>query len=179
MIEKVDLKQCKRVLEVGGGYGRNAHIILSLNPNLKYVIVDIPPASFVSTRYISELFPDKKIFKARAFDSFDQYRNEILEADVVWLLPNQLELLPDNFFDFALSISTLGEMKEDQIAKYLDCFERLVDGFVYIKQWYISHNPFDKLKIDDIQKYSKKNWKKIYFGMSKTNPEFFESIHRV
>lgn len=177
--ETLDLNKCNRVLEVGGGYGRNAHLILSLNPNVKYFIVDIPPANYVSTRYISELFPNKKIFKARFFDDFEEYRHEILEADVVWLLPNQLDLLPENFFEFGLSISTLGEMTESQIAKYLDNFERIINGYLYIKQWHVSHNPFDKMKIDDIQKYRKKSWKKMYSRTVKSNSEFFESMHKV
>ena len=98
------------VLEIGGGYGRLAHALLVTQNIGKYIVVDIPPALHVSRWYLERLFPDAKFFSFRPFDSWDAVREEIEAADLIFLLPHQIEYLPNNYVDASVTISSLHEM---------------------------------------------------------------------
>ena len=62
------------VLELGGGYGRVAWVFLHEFPRSRYIMCDIPPALGIAQQYLSELFPDRRIFRFRHFDSASRGR---------------------------------------------------------------------------------------------------------
>lgn len=122
MLEALGGKEPARILEVGAGYGRTAHALLSLFPRAAYTIVDIPPALEISRWYLTNLFPDRDLtfVDARVAD-------------------------PVEDFDLALTISSLAEMTSAETARYLALFERLAapGAVVYLKQWAHWLNPVD------------------------------------
>src|SRR6266542_3793636 len=147
MREAVDFQKCERVLEIGGGYGRDAYVILGLNPGVQYTLVDVPPALWVAQRYLSSVFRSRPVFRVRGFRSYDEVREEMEQASIVCLLPHQLELLPDRRFDLSTSISSFGEMGPTQIRTYFKALERLTKGHFYMKQWKVSQNAFDRVSL--------------------------------
>jgi putative sugar O-methyltransferase len=179
MREGVAFDSCRRILEIGGGYGRDAHVILSLHPQLQYTMVDIPPALFVAQRYLSEVFPELKVFRVRDFESFEDVAEEMEEASIVFLLPHQLKKLPADRFDLVINISSFGEMTRDQIDEYFDQIDRITHGHLYTKQWQISKNPFDKLVIKVSDYPVKPVWTRIFLRPCAVQPEFFEALYRV
>lgn len=74
------------VCELGAGYGRNAYVFLSIFKNSKYIIVDIPPALYVSQEYISEVFPSKKIMRFSNFTTLEEVSDEFNSADIIFLV---------------------------------------------------------------------------------------------
>jgi len=58
--------------ELGAGYGRNAYMFLNVFLRGKYIVIDIPPALYVSQEYLSSVFPDKKVLTFRCFDLFEE-----------------------------------------------------------------------------------------------------------
>jgi putative sugar O-methyltransferase len=131
-----------RVAELGAGYGRLAWVFLA-GTSARYFIVDIPPALYVSQWYLTRLLPDRKIFRFRHFERFDDVRAELEAADVAFLTPNQLTVFPDGWFDVFLSISTLPEMQVEQVENYLAIMARLARRGVYLKQWREHVNALD------------------------------------
>jgi putative sugar O-methyltransferase len=125
----------KRVMEIGAGYGRLATVFLDASPGTKYWIVDIPPALYVSQRYLSEVYPDKKIFRFRPFDRFSDVEQEVNDSDICFFLSNQIEMLPDKSVDVSLCVSNLHEMTRAQIVHYFQQIDRLTSGTFYTKQW--------------------------------------------
>ena len=125
----------KRVIEIGAGYGRVATVFLDANPGAKYWIVDIPPALYVSQRYLSEVYPSKKIFKFRPFERFSDVEQEVNDSDICFFMSNQIDLLPDKRVDVSLCISNLHEMTRAQIVHYFRQIDRLTSGTFYTKQW--------------------------------------------
>ena len=162
MSEVVSFNNMHTVLEIGAGYGRNAHVTLSLNSHIKMVLVDIFPALYISQQYLSSIFKKKKIFKAQKFSSYSDIKNEIDEADIIFLLPHQLEYFPDKFFDFTLNISSFGEMSLKQIHWYFRQINRLTRHYFYTKQWNVSKNPFDGLELTKNDYPYPATWKQIY-----------------
>ena len=53
-------------------------------------LVDIPPALYVAQRYLSSVFEDRKIFRFRPFDDFDQVQSEFEDAHIIFLTPNRV-----------------------------------------------------------------------------------------
>lgn len=179
MQEGVRFDKIKTVLEIGGGYGRNAHVILSLNPGIRLILVDILPALYIAQRYLSSVFKDRKVFKAKNFTSYEEVKDEIESASIVFLMPQQLELLPDKYVDLCINISSFGEMNVEQIRWYFSQMDRLTDKYFYMKQWKVSQNPFDGLilKKDDYPFFV--NWQKIYSRDCAIQTEFFETLYQV
>lgn len=167
-----------RVAEIGAGYGRLAFVFLSALP-AKYAIFDIPPALYVAQRYLSEIFPDRRIFKYRDFNDFEEIREEYENSRVAFFLPHQMELLPPKYFDVFASISSFGEMRHEQINNYFRLIDRLCRGFFYNKQWRDSVNRFDDIRVksDDYPYFS--SWEKIFTRTAPVQNEFFEALYKI
>ena len=131
-----------KIAEIGAGYGRLAHVYSATQPG-QYFIFDIPPALYVSQWYISDVIGEDKIFKFRAFDHLEDVEDEMSKASVVFLTANQISKFPEHYFDLMLSISTLPEMRREQIQQYIEILRTKSDRFIFLKQWKSWHNPQD------------------------------------
>ncbi|MCW4117008.1 putative sugar O-methyltransferase [Aurantimonas sp. MSK8Z-1] len=167
------------VLELGAGYGRLAHAILNTQRVKRYVIVDIPPALYASQWYISTLFPDLKVFTFRPFDSWDAVREEAEAADVLCLLPHQIEQLPDGFVDIALTVSSLHEMLPQQADNYLQQMARVSRHMIASKQYWVYNNPYDELVLRQEDYAWPAGFERIVLKNDPLNPVFFVEVrHR-
>jgi len=175
----VDVDRLGRVLEIGGGYGRDAFVFLSRHPDLKYVMVDIPPALFLAQRYLMSVFPRHRVFRFRDFNSLEEVREDIEAASVVFLMPHQLEMLPDDWFDLTINISSLGEMTREQICWYFDQIDRTTRGSFYTKQWKLSKNPFDGLELTENDYPVPDHWSVVMKRECAVQVEFFETVYRI
>ena len=112
------------VVEVGAGYGRTAYTLLSLFPNMEYTVIDIDPAIRISEHYLTQLFPGRNLR---------------------FLTPDRVDEIDNNSISLAVSISSLQEMRREQVLEYLTVFDRILDanGTIYLKQWAEWFNPED------------------------------------
>jgi len=161
------------VLEVGAGYGRNAFCNISLLPELKqYIVVDIPPALYLSQTYLSEVFPDKKVFKFRSFGAFEEIEKEFIESNLVFLMPEQLSLLPKDYADLILAIDCLHEMDKEQVVKYFNEFDR-VGKQLYFKCLQKTGRQFFQWEEYPVNQ----KWKEIINRPTFVPAQYFESIY--
>jgi SAM-dependent methyltransferase len=117
----------RSIVEVGAGYGRTAYVLLKLYPQAAYTVIDIEPALTISRWYLTSLFPRRYLR---------------------FLQPDAASLLGDRSADLVLSVSTLQEMRPDQVASYLGLFDRIArGGVVYLKQWGRWTNPVDDVTL--------------------------------
>jgi len=177
MLEHVPMGTLVNVLEIGGGYGRNAFVASTLHPHVKYIMVDIPPALYIAQRYLSSVFPERRIFHVQDFSGFSQVKEAFDEAKFVFLLPHQLALLPDKLVDLVINISSFGEMTERQVADYFFHTDRVCRGFFYFKQWKTSPNPFDKLELGERDYPLKPHWRELYHRECAVQTQFFEALY--
>jgi putative sugar O-methyltransferase len=111
----LDGRRPKSILEVGAGYGRTAYALLTLYREARYTVVDIEPALTIARWYLTSLFEP---------------------ARLRFLHPEEAEELATGSTDLAISISSLQEMRRDQLARYLELFDDVAaGGVVYLKQW--------------------------------------------
>jgi putative sugar O-methyltransferase len=169
------------ICEIGPGYGRNAFVHLTLQNNVQYILVDIPPALFVAEKYLTEVFPGKKIFKFRDFNSFSQIKEEFENSDICFLLSSQLQSLPESYIDMFVNISSFHEMRMAQIKYYFREMERILKkgGLLYMKEWIKSQIPFENVTISYKDYPFHELWKKIFFRRAKIQTEFFEALYKL
>jgi putative sugar O-methyltransferase len=169
--EGCDLREVRRVMEFGAGSGRLAFNLLSNCSNMKYVIVDIPPALFISQTYLTQLWPDKKHFVFRDFESFSEISDEFRNSDVAFLMPSQALLLPDKCIDLAIAINCFQEIPKDLIDSYFDMIDRLANKF-YLKAYATPPNPSADSFYCFHEYPIKKNWEKV-FSRSSDFPKLY------
>jgi putative sugar O-methyltransferase len=147
------------ILEIGAGYGRTAYALLSAFPEATYTIVDIEPALSISRWYLEQLF------------SADRLR---------FLRPEDIETLPDTSIDLALAVSSLHEMTNDQVSRYLELFSRVAeDGCVYLKQWARWTNPDDGITLDFGKYPIPPHWSRLFFEPAPVQTNFRQAAWHV
>jgi len=168
------------VLELGAGYGRDAYVMLATNPGIKYVIVDIPPALWVAETYLRRQFPNLRIFRYREFASFKDIEREFNESDIAFFLSTQIAGLPDGLADLAVNISSLNEMRREQIAFYFSQFDRLLKdgGRFYFKEWKRGVLPFENVIIRQEDYPIPVTWNCEFSRDAPIQTRFFEALYR-
>lgn len=166
------------VLELGGGYGRFAWAYLRAKPDGRYVGVDIPPALAVAQEYLTRLFPELPTFRFRHLESKD-VRTEFDAARLAFLTPNQLELLDPIDADAFVNISSLQEMRHDQIARYMELAERHTRERVYLKEMKHSVNEADGIVIERGDYPIPSQWRRLLARTPYVQREFFEEVYEL
>ena len=165
------------VLELGGGYGRVAWAFLEAFPEARYILCDIPPALAVAQQYLTTLFPDHRTFRFRHFECHADIADELAACQIAFLTPNQLELLEPLKVSLFVNISSLHEMRREQIAHYLAQADRHTDGYFYTKQWERWHNTEDDVVIARADYPIPPAWRTIYERRHPIQRAFFHALY--
>ena len=173
----VDKSEISTIMELGSGYGRSAYVHLVLRPDCRYILVDIPPALYICEKYLSDVFKDRKMFPFRPFERFDDIKDEYENADIIFLMPHQLELVPDKSVDLFINISSLHEMRIDQIRYYFKLMEKLTRKYFYTKQWKESKIPYENVIIRQDDYPTNKNWRQLHARECNVQDQFFEALY--
>ena len=168
-----------QICELGAGYGRTAYVFINAFPRCKYVVVDIPPALRIAQYYLTSIFPGKKVFDFRCWENFDEVATEFGESDIAFLLPHQAEKLPRKSVDLLINISSLHEMKFDQIQAYFELIDQLTKGYFYSKQWFVSENSYDNIRVKHNDYPVPSNWRQLYLRQARVQVSFFEAMYAV
>ena len=159
--ERYKHKVSNCVLEVGAGSGRSAELILRLNPKVKYVIADIPPASFISYSRIKNSFPDRIVKIISSKEELNQLLSSGAHWDVLMVLPTTLEHFPDKYFDLMLAIDCLHEMSDFMRRYFAEIAEDKSNNY-YFKIWNETQIPLDNVVLSSSKLFQfgvKENWK--------------------
>lgn len=173
-----DIGKVRSVLEIGAGSGRTSFCLLKLLPAVKYIVVDIPPALFISQRYLSSVCKDKKVFAFRPFKFFGEVEDEFRASDIIFLMPDQINLLPDKIIDLFLAIDCLHEMKKEQVGLYFNHVDRLANHF-FFKCWQKTKVPFDGITYSFEDYPVKENWTRVYKRQCRVPSTYFEAFYDI
>jgi len=106
----------ERIIEIGAGYGRTSHTLLSLNPNIEeYVIIDLAECMSLSRHYLERVLPAETFAKIRF----------VLNTDCKQYLEEA-----DKKMTLAVNCDSLGEMEREVSASYLTLIEKHA-GYFY------------------------------------------------
>lgn len=113
-IEKNMRLEGARVLEIGAGYGRTAHALIS-NHNIKeYTIVDLGNCLSLSRAYLKKVLDKRQYAKLR------------------FILASDFGCLDGERFDLALNINSFAEMDKEVARFYLDFIDKH-SRYFYVK----------------------------------------------
>lgn len=167
------------IIEVGAGSGRTAYCFLSLLPEMtKYIIVDFPPALYISQSYLSEVFPNKIVFHFRPFQHFDEIATEYFKADIVFLTPDQMHQIPSKSADIFLAIDCLHEMNPYWIVNYFNEANRLAN-YMYFKCWQKTIVPYDGHLYTNENYPVPKHWQMIFNEPCFVPSDFFHAFYKI
>ena len=168
------------VLELGAGYGRLAWLFLREFPDVRYFIVDIPPALAIAEEYLTTIYADRPTFRFRRFSRFAQVRAEFEEAQLGFLTPNQLMTIPPYGAGLFITVSSLHEMRPEQIRHYLEqAGLHCRGGYFYTKQWCRSTNPYDRVVIRRAEYPIPSEWETVFDRIHPVQTRFFEALYRL
>lgn len=91
-----------RVLEIGAGYGRTCHTMLSNHDLLEYHIIDLPNSLKLSGEYLRAVLDEEQFAKVR-FTSIEDVDERYARTD----------------FDLSLNINSFAEMDAETVDNYL------------------------------------------------------------
>ena len=178
ILKNIECNEGHSFLELGAGSGRTCIAMCKAKENVKYVICDIPPALYISQENVSREFPEKDIFRFRVFESFDDIKEDFLSADIRFITPDQLELIPDKLISTSIAIDCLHEMTNESVVAYFEQFNRISDTLYFksqVKQWADTSR-----KSLDIDTYPiRDNWSKILHERSVIPNDYFNAIYKM
>jgi len=91
-----------RILEIGAGYGRTCHTLMSNKDIVSYVIIDLPTTLALSRKYLRAVLPEEQFHKI-----------EFIPMDRIE------ESLGAGEFDLCINIDSLAEMSVETFGYYL------------------------------------------------------------
>jgi len=114
----VDLSKKTSFMEVGGGFGANTHLMLSMFPNIKTCIyVDLPPMLHVATEYLRHHFGERLMDYAE-FKKQQEAGQVDIEGRLVCVPPWALEEHLSHSIDLFWNSCSFQEMDSGQISYY-------------------------------------------------------------
>jgi putative sugar O-methyltransferase len=143
----VDFKAKKSMFEIGGGFGGNVHLIITLYPNIKKIIyLDIPPNLYVGTQYLKSFYGEGVIDyrQTKSMDVIEFTDNDKLE--IFCIVPSQIERV-NGVLDFFYNANSFVEMPVSVIEKYSEQVERIINkdnGIISL----ISYDEFNNSTVD-------------------------------
>jgi len=136
------------ILEIGGGFGSLARIILN-NKNVKYFLIDLPEANLMSNYYLQNHFPEKKIFN---YINFKKYKleDELNNFDIFILPPNTLNKKNINF-DFVINTRSFMEMTKNIISEYFNLIHKKLkqNGYFLNINRYMKDTVGEEIKFEE------------------------------
>lgn len=128
------LPSVSSILEVGGGFGRTCHAILSIHPHVSsYIICDLPEMLSLSQKYLMTVLPDD-VFKKVTF-----IRNDSI-SDI-------------SSIDLSININSFQEMAPDVILNYLK-FIGKNSHFLFVKNPTCKYDPaLINLQVPDLHEF--------------------------
>lgn len=147
------------IVEVGAGYGRTAYALLSVFPETTYTVVDIEPALTISRWYLTSLSPAERLR---------------------FVEPHDVGELHEGCVDLVVSVSSLHEMRPDQVAGYLRLFDRIAaSGVVYLKQWERWTNTVDGVTLAFDEYPVPPRWRPVFDESAPVQSNFRQAAWRV
>lgn len=116
------LDRMERMVEIGPGTGAFCRIIKKQYPNVKIVVVDLPesiPYSITSLLYAN---PGATYLLPHEITS----DLNISTYDFVFLLPDQVKVIPHHTIDFAINTMSFQEMTNSDITEYFELLRNVL-----------------------------------------------------
>jgi putative sugar O-methyltransferase len=167
------------VLEIGAGYGRLAHVLLTAMPNARYQIFDLPESLLLSQYYLTTLFPDSSALLYPDSSDARDAKESWSTARLAFGLPHQLKTLVPGSVDAVVNIYSFMEMSTNQVDAYFGAIAALDPRALFIKQHKHEVNLLEGSLLSTKGYPVRPGWKLAYDGTSELYEDVFEAVYRI
>tara|TARA_A100001011_G_C14315925_1_gene847967 strand:+ start:3587 stop:4768 length:1182 start_codon:yes stop_codon:yes gene_type:complete len=110
------------IVEIGGGFGGFAYQLISLikNKNTRYIIYDLPEVNAISSFFLMNAFPDKKVI---LFGEEEIWKSKNLEFDIAIMPYYMISKLPKDSSDLIYNACSFSEMSRECALGYIKQIE--------------------------------------------------------
>jgi putative sugar O-methyltransferase len=145
--QTMNISNKRSMMEIGGGFGINVHLIIELFPNIRKIIyLDIPPNLYVGTQYLKSFYGNSVIdFKKSGPMEVIQF-SENDELEIFCIVPSQIEKVISEV-DFFYNAHSFVEMPEEVVRNYAHHIERILKKEVGVISM-VSYDGFNSSTID-------------------------------
>jgi len=169
------------ILDIGGGFGGLISVLLRSNilknHNVKYFLIDLPEANLLSNYFLSEQFPEKRIFNLQKKNVIEQSLliDNLSDFDI-FILPTNSNISKEIKFNFINNTASMMEMKYEEISNYFALIQSQlkINGYFanlnrYYKDTANEKIYFHKYPYDDCWEicYSKHQVRRTHFLITK------------
>jgi putative sugar O-methyltransferase len=145
------------VVDIGSGYGGLDRLLSYYIPNACFVLVDLPETLLLTSYFIAQNFPNKKIALLRdIIDDLDNFDQLVLEYDFIIVPPYVVEKISNESVDLVLNSASLGFMDKDYVHYYMEYIARMLKPlghFYSLNKEYSNHLGMGNYEWDFRAKY--------------------------
>ena len=140
-----DFSQAKSFVEIGGGFGSFAHLILELFPNIQnYYLVDISPNLYVANSYLKSFFGES-VYDYMSIKSMSELPFADDNSRRIYCLPPwQIKKIPKLSIDLFHNASSFVEMPKISVENYASIIEKFLS-----KSGQILLQSYDNFNLDN------------------------------
>jgi len=125
-----DFSNINNIIELGAGTGLLASAFLKTKKNIKYFIVDIPPALYISEYFLKSL--NYKVFGYNDLINQKEENINFNDYQVIFLPSWKMYLLKKNNIDLFINIASFQEMEKEQTSNYLNIILDIEPKYIYL-----------------------------------------------
>ena len=130
--KNTDFENINSIVEVGSGIGLLTSAFLKFKKTLKYIIIDIPPALYISQSYLEasgyKILGYREVIKLKNLKDIN-----IDEYQVICIPSWKIDLLKDNKFDLFINHGSFQEMEPEIVKNYLEKISPQISKYIYLE----------------------------------------------
>ena len=124
-----DFKSVTSFVEIGGGFGAFAHLILELFPNIKtYYYVDIAPNLYVGSNYLRSFYKESVHDYLSIKSLYELPKSNNNSRKIYCLPPWDIKKIPESSIDLFHNASSFVEMPSMAVKNYASIIEKFLSS---------------------------------------------------
>ena len=152
LVNYIDFNNIKKMVEIGGGYGRMPYVITQLHPDNDYTMCDIEPSLGLAKWYLDQVAADAKIS---------------------YIHPEDLS----GSCDLVIANNCLHEMTVEQVGYYFNYVDKNAKYF-YFNCWNDTTMPNDFIRWTKDDYPIRNKWEEI-FKRDYIKENYFEALYKI
>lgn len=163
------------IVDLGAGWGRMGYLLKQINPQITYIICDIPVSLMVAQHYLPHVLPNEKVFRYANNKNRTSFTHEYFtnNTGLHFLGSQDLKKFEAKSIDFFINIASFQEMTQEQVNTYFEIIGKITRKAVYLEQRYQG---------DEVKRQTypyPTSWQKLFDRDVAFAPYYFESLYDV
>jgi len=136
------------VCEIGGGFGSFSELFIK-NYNIKLISIDLPEANLMSSYYLKETFPGKKIYLFKDYIKSEMVTLDDFNNSDIIILPPNCKFDEKIKIDFFINTRSMMEMRKSSIKSYFN----FIQSKSHQNSYFLNINRYEKNSSGDMIRF--------------------------